>query len=180
MCFAPLAAQTDESVEETGPAGSVEAHLGVTRIAGLSSGWAGVSTTLHLGSGLRVGGGFWGVLRQIDDGPAIQGSGLELGMGYGGLFVERVIDGVPVVPRVLIGGGAATLRNVLTDARFDTETFIVVEPGLSTEVGLPGPFSAGFAVGYRWIRGANEIFLVGDDDLHGVRGSVFLRLGGTD
>ena len=93
-----------------GPAASIEAHLGVTRVAGLSSGWAGASATLHLAAGLRLGGGFWGALRKIDEGPVLEGSTLELGMGYGGLFLERPLGFLPLVPRLLIGGGAATLR----------------------------------------------------------------------
>jgi hypothetical protein len=78
----------------------------------------------------------------------------------------------------MVGGGAATLRSTVTGARFDTETFVVVEPGVHAELDLPGPFSAGAGVGYRWIDGADDLFLAGSEDLRGMRGSIFLRLGG--
>ncbi|MBT8336106.1 MAG: hypothetical protein KJO11_05840 [Gemmatimonadetes bacterium] len=178
LFLSTASAAAAQAPPSSGPAASIEAHLGLTRVAGLSSGWAGASATLHLDAGLRLGGGFWGALRKVDEGPVMEGSGLELGMGYGGLFLERPLGFLPVVPRLLIGGGAVTLRSRLTGSRFDTETFVVVEPALHTEVDLPGPFSAGAGVGYRWIGGADDLFLAGSDDLEGVRGSIFLRLGG--
>ena len=167
-----------QEADRAGPAASVEAYLGLTRVAGLTSGSGGASATLHLADDFRLGGGFWGALRQIDEGPVVEGSGLVLGMGYGGLFVERAVPIARTAARLLVGGGAATLRNVATDTRFDTETFLVVEPALSTELVLAGPLSAGMGLGYRWVRGAGQLFLVEDGDLHGLHGFLFVRLGG--
>jgi hypothetical protein len=173
----PAAAQDGEP--DPPVRGAIEVHLGVTRLAGVSAGLSGASATLDLGRGFRLGGGAWSILRRVDEGPILAGSGLELSVGYGGVIVEWAVPGTPVAGRLLMGGGMATLRTLAVGTRFDLETFAVLEPGLTAGFDLPGPLSLGGIVGYRWIGGADALFLAESADLRGMQGSIYLRLGGS-
>jgi hypothetical protein len=146
-------------------------------LAEVSAGQAGVAALLDVGA-LHVGGGVWGVLRRIDEGPVLGGSGLELSLGYGGALIEYPVPGSVFSIRLLAGGGAATLTTQAVGARFDTETFAVLEPSASVGVALLTGVSLGALVGYRWVRGADALFLAGDEDLRGAHATIFLRLGG--
>ncbi|MEQ9569135.1 MAG: hypothetical protein RLN75_03005, partial [Longimicrobiales bacterium] len=146
-------------------------------LAGVAAGQAGFAGSLDIGHGIRVGGGAWSILRRVDEGPVLEDSGLELGLGYGGAFVEYALRELPLSTRLLLGGGVATLRTVAVGTRFDTETFVVVEPALVGHLALPGPFGVGGVAGYRWIQGADALFVAGGDELDGFRASLFLRIG---
>ena len=166
-----------EAVDDTGPTGFVELHLGVTRLADVSAGQAGIAALLDLGA-LHVGGGVWSILRRIDEGPVLRGSGLELSLGYGGALIEYPVPGSFVALRLLAGGGAATLTTQAVGARFDLEVFAIVEPSASAIVTLLPAISLGGMVGYRWVQGADALFLANSADLRGPHATVFLRLGG--
>lgn len=174
---APVAAQDQEPARPV--EGVVEVHLGVTRLAGVWSGFSGASATLDVGAGLRLGGGAWSVLRRVDEGPVLAGSGLELSVGYGGVVVEWTVPSTPVAGRLLVGGGMASLRTLAVGTRFDVETFAVLEPGLRAGFDLPGPLSMGAVFGYRWVGGADALFLADSSDLRGIQGSIHLRIGGS-
>ena len=166
-----------ETADEGGLPALVEFHLGATQLAEVWAGEAGVAALLDVGA-LHVGGGVWGILRRIDEGPVFEGSGLELSLGYGGALIEYPVMGSTFSLRLLAGGGAATLKTQAVGARFDTETFAVLEPSATAFVSfLPG-ISLGALLGYRWVKGADALFLAGDDDLRGPHAAVFLRLGG--
>ncbi|MEK9500035.1 hypothetical protein [Gaopeijia maritima] len=171
---APLAAQSEPSGAL--PA-AVEAQVGVTRVTGVSAGYAGVAATLGLGGGLRIGGGAWSVLRRIDEGPVLEGMGLDLGIGYGGALLEYRPAAAPVSARLLMGGGAATLRTIPVGTPFDTETFVVIEPSIVAETVVSGPLSLGVTAGYRITRGVDPRFLPAASGLGGFGGSVVVRLG---
>lgn len=171
----PLASQ---EVEPSGalPA-AVEVQVGVTRVTGVSAGYAGVAATLGLGHGIRLGGGAWSVLRRIDEGPVLGGMGLDLGMGYGGALFEYHPPSSPIALRLLAGGGAATLRTIPVGTPFDTETFMVIEPSLLLETRLIGPISLGATAGYRATRGVDPRFVARNPGLGGFSGAIRLRFG---
>lgn len=171
---APLAAQSEPS--DALPA-FVEAQVGVTRVTGVSAGYAGVAATLGLGGGLRIGGGAWSVLRRIDEGPVLEGMGLDLGIGYGGALLEYRPPAAPVSARLLVGGGAATLRTIPVGTPFDTETFVVIEPSVVVETSVAGPLSVGLTAGYRITREVDPRFLPTASGLGGFSGAVVVRLG---
>ena len=166
-----------EPTDDAGVSGFIELHLGVTQLADVSAGQAGIAALLDLGP-VRVGGGVWSVLRRIDEGPVLGGSGLELSLGYGGPLIEYPVPGSIVSIRLLAGGGAATLTTQAVGARFDLETFAILEPSASAVVTLLPAVSLGGMVGYRWVTGADALFLAGNDDLRGAHATIFLRLGG--
>lgn len=158
--------------------GAVDLYLGVTELAQVAAGEAGFGASIDIGGGFRIGGAAWSILRRIDEGPVMEGSGLALGLGYGGAFAEVALGRLPLSARLLIGGGAATLRTEAVGTRYDTETFVVLEPGVLGTVRVAGPLSLGALAGFRWIRGADSLLLVGRENLNGVRGSLFVRIGG--
>ena len=166
-----------EPTEGRGDPGFIELHVGVTQLAEVSAGQAGIAALIDLGP-LRVGGGVWSVLRRIDEGPVLGGSGLELSLGYGGALIEYPVPGSVLSLRLLAGGGAATLTTQAVGARFDLETFAILEPSASAVVSLLPRISLGGMVGYRWVTGADALFLAGDSDLRGAHATLFLRLGG--
>ncbi len=170
----PDAAADDD---ELGFPAVVEVHLGVTTLADVSAGQIGAAALLDFGP-VRVGGGAWEVLRRIDEGPLLSDSGLELTLGYGGALVEFPLGAAGPALRLLLGGGAATLRTRAINARLDTKTFAMVEPSANYTLAIVDHVAVGAELGYRWIRGADDLFLVGDGDLGGVQGSLFLRIGG--
>lgn len=172
----PVRAQDDDS--DGALPGAVDLYLGVTELAQVAAGEAGFGASIDLGGGLRIGGAAWSILRRIDEGPVMEDSGLALGLGYGGGFAEMALGALPLSARLLIGGGAATLRTVAVGTRYDTETFVVVEPGLVGTVRVAGPVALGGMAGFRWIHGADSLLLVGPESLNGFRGALFLRLGG--
>jgi hypothetical protein len=173
----PRAVAGQEAADEGGLAGLVEFHLGVTQLAEVWAGEAGMAALLDVGA-LHVGGGVWGVLRRIDEGPVLGGSGLELSLGYGGALIEYPVRGSTFSLRLLAGGGAATLKTQAVGARFDTETFVVIEPSATAFVSFLPAISLGALFGYRWVQGADALFIVGNEDLRGPHATVFLRLGG--
>jgi hypothetical protein len=174
---APAGAQEGAADEPTIP-GIVEVYLGLTRIAGVTSGQGGGAALLGFGHGVRVGGGVWTILRRVDEGPVLTGSGLALSVGYGGAIAEVDIPRTYLAGRLIVGGGAATMRTRAVGTRFDTETFVVVEPGMVAAFPLGWIISGGATASYRMIRGADALFLIEDQDLRGFQASVFLRLGG--
>ncbi len=177
LAVAPVTAQETTNDPATIP-GIVELQLGLTRLAGVTSGQAGVVALVDLPHGVRLGGGAWSLLRRISDGPVLSGSGLELSLGYGGGIAEIDIPRTYLAARLLVGGGAATLRTLAVGARFDTETFVVVEPGLVAWFPLGRVGAVGGVASFRAVRGADALFLADDDDLRGFQASVFVRLGG--
>lgn len=178
VALALTAAHLDaqEASSEPFPA-ALDVYLGVTGVAGVAAGQAGFAGSLRLARNLRIGGGAWSVLRRIDEGDALDGTGLELGLGYGGVFAEMGPAHLPLSARLLVGGGAATLKTAAVGTPFDTETFVVVEPALVGRIALPGPFAFGIVTGFRQVLGVEDFFPAGDHDLDGFRASVFLRVG---
>lgn len=166
-----------EATPELGFPGFIELHVGVTSLADVSAGQVGATAFLDFG-GFRVGGGAWEVLRRIDEGPLLSDSGLELTLGYGGALVEAPLGDSGAAFRLLLGGGAATLRTRAVNARVDTKTFALAEPSLNYSLRFHALLAVGGELGYRWVRGADALFLVGDADLGGPQGSLYLRIGG--
>lgn len=171
----PLAAQ------ESAPPGllpaALEVHLGRIGAVGVSTGMAGVSGTIGIGNGFRVGAGAWSSLGRLDDASALAARSLDLGVGYGGALMEYRPPSLPASLRLLVGGGAATLQTTAVGTPFDTETFLVVEPALTLRRQLFGPLYLGGSVAYRSAYAVDSRFLIEARDLGGFSGSILVGIG---
>lgn len=156
---------------------AVEVHLGVTELVGVTTVLVGVQGTLGVGDRVRIGAGAWGALERVHESPELELRGLDLGLGYGGAVIEYGSGRLPASIRLLVGGGAATLRTATVGTPFDTEAFVVVEPALRLQTSLFGPLSLGAEVAYRRTHAVDSRFLIDRHGLDGFSGVVVVRVG---
>ena len=174
----------DKPGESGGFGGPVLKVTGINDVFGLivggRGGWISKQT-------FAIGGGFYGLLRDIET----EDSGFErdFEFAYGGLELEYIIaprQVVHVSVQTLIGFGGLTDRhqNLETFDRFDEfdrfggpdDTFFIVEPALNIMWNMKTYLRIGFGGSYRFIRGVG-ITGLHNSDLSGSSVVVTFKFG---
>ena len=149
-------------------AGEARVHFG---------GWAG----LVFGDRFALGGGGFTLLQDVEIPGSEGGTGIELGMGYGGLFFQ-LWQSLPMSLTgevgLLLGGGNAKVRDPLLGVELGSDNFILMEPSLSAFRSIFRGVHLGMSVGYRMVWSVEDLPLVSAKDLESFTGTLSLRLGG--
>lgn len=177
----PLRAQAGEGATATGASPTVTFLVRASDVAGAQriflGGWAG----LWFGERVVLGGGGLALTRQVEIRGSESGSGFDLGMGYGGLYLGYRLplsSRLRVRPGLLLGAGHAELRDRLIDRELGADNFFVAEPELTVVLPLLSSLNVGASVGYRWAGGLDGLPRVGIDDVRALTWSLSVGLGG--
>lgn len=105
---------------------------------------------------------------------------------YAGVFASYAMcahPGLRIAPRLLLGGGEAHWRDGYWSGMPDPDhrdaahtTSLVVEPGVSVELGMLPWLRADLTGGYRWM-GGGESNVMAQKDMRGFSASIGFRLG---
>jgi hypothetical protein len=182
LAAGPLLAQSPSP--GLGADGSVGARvggsLGMGTLKKEVSVQAGARGGIDLLPWLRAGGEATLILNRPRVSPEGAATRTELGLGYGGIFLEvnrRALDGAdPWAAAVLLGAGTARVRSPSLGSELDARTFFLLEPSLARQASLPGPLSVEGRLAYRVPLNAQPLVGVHPSDLRGVsiRLSLFL------
>jgi len=140
-------------------------------------GWAG----LVFGDRLAVGGGGFTVVNDVELPGSAGGTGFDLDVGYGGLFLRYW---EPLTPSLLgeagliLGAGHAEVQDQLTRSEVGSDNFLMAEAEMSLLYSLLPGVAMGASVGYRMTSGVEDIPGVSVGELNTFTGTLFLRLGG--
>ncbi len=151
---------------------------------------AGGEAAIVLGHQLNIGFAGYGLLTDINSNYTdVNGNTYLYELGYGGLKLEPVIAShkmIHVTVPVLLGAGGATIaRNRMWDYSdsfdwdtdvYDSDVFLVAEPGVNVEVNLFKILRLDAGVSYRFV---NDVTLVNatNNSMSGFSGNVTLKLG---
>jgi hypothetical protein len=128
-----------------------------------------------------VGGGGFTLVENVEIPGSAGGTGFELGMGYGGVFLQLwhpIPGGFSGELGLLAGAGNAEVRDLLMGSELGADNFLVLEPTLSASRPAFRGVRVGVSLGYRKVWGVEDLLLVTGDDLQSVTGTLFLRIGG--
>ena len=129
---------------------------------------------------LVIGGGGYGLTKNLNKGEDDISDGSTLSFGYGGFELEYIFGSDKLVHGsiyTLIGGGSLSLMGDETDNHtIETNEYFVFEPDLNLELNVTKFFRIGLGVGYRFVAG--DDFLDYDYlDLSGVTGTLTFKFG---
>jgi hypothetical protein len=140
-------------------------------------GWAG----LVFGENLAVGGGGFALLNEVEIAGPEGGTGLDLGLGYGGVlfrYWESLYGSLTGEVGVLLGAGHAEVREQLSGTGVGADNFLLAEAEMGVRYGLFRGVSVGASVGYRITSGVEDLAGVSAADLNAFTGALSLRIGG--
>jgi len=174
---------------QAGPAPSPQKRVSATAAVLLKSAQIVEQNRLHLGGwvglvfggNLVAGGGAFALLNEVALSGSEGGSGFNLGLGYGGLFLrywEPLSGPLTGEVGILLGAGHAEVRDQLTRTEVGADNFIVAEPELSLLYSLFPGIQMGVSVGYRLTSGVEDLPRVSASDLNAFTGTLSLRWSG--
>lgn len=140
-------------------------------------GWAGVV----FAENLAVGGGGFGLLKQVEIEGTGGGTGFNLDFGYGGFFFrywEPLADKVRGEAGALLGAGHAEVRDLLTRTEVGSDNFLVAEAELGILYTIFPRVDAGLSLGYRLTTDVDDLPGVTARDLNSFTGAFTFRIGG--
>lgn len=150
----------------------------VGEFAGKTAGFVGGRGGVLLGSGFTIAGMGVGLVNDNIREPG--GTGRQLNMGYGGLYLEQMIAPnrlLHVSVGALLGAGGASWIDRL-DRRVQTPTdgFFVVEPEIALEVNVTRFLRVGVTGSYRSVSGLGLAGLPASQ-LSGTTGGLSFKFG---
>jgi len=117
-----------------------------------------------------LGAGGYGLTNNIKTDIMINGKQRRIQFGYGGVFLEYVMNSHRMVHftlSTLIGGGVVTLSDgdyLDNEGSFDnTSPFFALEPEAGIELNITTFFRINAGVSYLYINGVDKFNLTGDD-----------------
>lgn len=134
-----------------------------------------------------IGGGFYGLLRDIEVEVPLTGSQRDFEFAYGGLELEYIIAphrDIHLSAQTLVGFGGLTDRYQRTYVYYDEygrlggpdDSFFILEPGLNIVWSMKTYLQIYFGASYRYIRGVGVEGLH-NEDLNGLAVAVTFRFG---
>ena len=134
-----------------------------------------------------IGGGFYGLLRDIEVEVPLTGSQRDFEFAYGGLELEYIIGpqrDIHLSAQTLVGFGGLTDRYQRTYVYYDEygrlggpdDSFFIVEPRLNIVWNMKTYLQIYFGTSYRYIRGVGVDGLH-NADLNGLAVAVTFRFG---
>jgi hypothetical protein len=172
---------------QTGPAqgdrvsSSASVLLKAGDVAGRQRLLLGGGVGLVFGHRLAVGGGGVALTENVEIPGSTAGSGFQLGMGYGGLVLQYwhpLPFHFKARTDLLVGGGHAEISDRLLGRELGADNFFVAEPELGLTRRLFSILHAGVSVGYRWVRGLDDLPRLSNEDFQAVTWTLRLRVGG--
>lgn len=146
----------------------VSAGPGLTRMLNEWSGTLGAELTVHVGGGVRIGGGATRVLRTVTGGSLRSGAPGDLRSGFGGAIVELDLDRRRrIALGVLVGGGHVTLTDPVTGTLSDADSFFMLEPRLTLVLPVSAELGIWSRASYRQCHGLSGLRLVLEGDCRG-------------
>jgi len=149
-----------------------------------------------IGNKFVLGGGGYGMTSNniLDNNQLLEGDStqLKLGMGYGGLMLEYILNphkAFHLSFPVIIGAGGASVSNKIYDphnnANYEDWTnynivessgYFIVEPGINVDINVIKFMRISAGVNYRFITGTN-LERINDSDLSGVSFNFGIKFG---
>jgi len=134
-----------------------------------------------------IGGGGYGLVNNVHSRMLGPWGERFVGMGYGGLDLEFIIDSDELVHfsvHSLIGAGAVGFRNDLTDGWNDNnynydqrqDAFFVAEPGFTIDLNVTHWFRTSIGADYRYVSGVTS-GAAKNSDLSGPSATLTFRFG---
>lgn len=152
------------------------AGLRVTRVAGESAALPGGALLLRLTPHVAVGGAGWAARSSVE----LDGGGLEMSFGYGGLVVDvapRPGRRFSMGGRVLLGAGNAAIHNTVVGIEVDADNALVVEPELTARFELLRRLRLAASAGWRFAAGVDRSAGIEPSDLGGWSVALTLTAG---
>jgi hypothetical protein len=151
------------------PSLQIIAGPGLTRVFDRWSGTLGAEVTVHVGSGIRVGGGATRVLRTLTGGSLRSGQPGDLRSGSGGAVVDFDLDRQGrVAMGLMVGGGHVTLTDPVTGTLSDADSFFMVEPRVTVALPVHDGFGILSRAAFRQCRGLSGLRELDDRECRGV------------
>jgi hypothetical protein len=178
----PLAAQAGRQLSDGQRVSAAAAGmLKTSRVAGVdrfhAGGWAG----LVFGGRLAIGGAGFALLKDVELVGSEAGTGFDLGMGYGGLYLAYW---KPVSPRftgqvgLLAGAGHAQVTDRLMGREVGSDNFPVLEPDLSLFFAFHPRIRLGASLAYRMAWDVENLPTASAKDMRAATATLSLRIGG--
>ncbi len=162
-----LAAPPDELPTENQYGGYLGPDIKITELNGEINSLIGIKGGLLIQETLLLGGAVYGSLDDVE--------GTDDILGYGGLYIDYFI-GDPSDNRysfnILIGAG----RLDDPDDDDNEDAFLVIEPGISTQLYINQHTRLNIGLSYRLVRGSDYV-TISDSDLSGVSIGLNLNFG---
>jgi hypothetical protein len=145
-------------------------------------------STFLMGAGarFRFGGPFsfgaqgWILADPLDMAMVGPGTGLRLKMAYGGLLTAWDVlrtSSTLTTAEVLWGAGNGKVQLAVGNAEIAADNFLVLEPGVRTEITLVSALRLTAGLSYRLVGGVEDLPGVGTDDLGGLGATLGLAIG---
>jgi hypothetical protein len=174
----PLSAQVKtlagNSMESGGFGGPA---VKLTRVNGQFALMAGGGGAWLINHVFAIGGGGFFMTDAVE--PPAPADSLDLGIAYGGMFMEYITRWEEVVHftfHLFLGGGGVSLEHPGTDHAVEEDGFFVLEPGVNAEINLTQTMRLNAGVSYRYITGV-DLTNVSSADLNCFSFNLYLKFG---
>lgn len=173
-----LAAQ-DEGRPAGGGRAFLNLHSALARPVGDLRLMVGGAAGLTVGRSFTVSGVAYVLPSRIAFASPAAPDELEVTMGYGGVRVHRDFGSGPpgIGAELLLGAGNAEVRDPVTEVRFGTDNFVVVQPMATAGTTLSSRFRFEAAVGWRFLLGVEDLAGLEAEDLGGWSAEMRLSAG---